>query len=591
MTAEVERIIALPRRAGTQGAWPTLASDLTDVLRAPNGGQTLRFAQALALHDAGVYGGAFCPIGVGEGKTLITLLVAYVLSARRPLLLLPASLIEKTERDRKRYSQHWLVPNHVRFFSYEMLGRAQAATELDVYRPDLIICDEVHKLKNRRAAVTRRVSRYMHEHPETKFVALSGTIMRKSLLDFGHILRWCLKENAPVPKTEYELEEWAAALDETARGGDLARLEPGALFRFCHGGETPRILGLTIEDARRGFQRRLVETPGVVATDGDGERVDCSIYVRAIQYKVKPITEAHFRRLRSAWERPDGKPLERGNDVWRHARELAIGFHYEWFPPPPDPWMAARRAWSMYVRKVLSRSRTLDSPLTVVNAIDAGKLDDEGGVLAKWRKLKPTFTPKTIIVWHDDSVLQLCAEWMKKGGVVWTEHALFAERLSELTGAPYFGAKGFSKDGTYIEDSAEPAIIASIDANREGKNLQEKWSRALIVSPPDGWDVWEQTLGRFHRTGQKADQVEIDFLFGCTEHANAWRNALAGTYAVRDTVGGAGPKLLLADPDVPSDDDIEKMRGPRWTVIASNAYVEGEGRRATRGHGAEERSE
>ncbi len=90
----------------------------------------LRPVQALALHDAGVFGGLFGPVGVGEGKTLITFLLPLVFAARRPLLLLPASLIEKSQRDRLELSRHWRIPNTLRVFSLEMLGRVQAAEEL-----------------------------------------------------------------------------------------------------------------------------------------------------------------------------------------------------------------------------------------------------------------------------------------------------------------------------------------------------------------------------------------------------------------------------------------------------------------------------
>ncbi len=73
-------------------------------------------------------------------------------------------------------------------------------------------------------------------------------------------------------------------------------------------------------------------------------------------------------------------------------------------------------------------------------------------------------------------------------------------------------------------------------------------------------------IGRTHRPGQKADSVEIDVLWGCTEHVNAWRNALAGTYAARDTTGSDDPaayKLLLADVVIP---DTSRLGGARWAT-------------------------
>ncbi len=559
----MSRIIALPRRPEID--FDALAADLTDVLKTPKGTMRLRAVQALALHDIGICKGAFLGVGVGEGKTLTSFLAAYVLDAKRPLLLLPASLIEKTERDRRvSYGPHWRIPSNIRLMSYEMLGRAQSAMDLETYKPDLIICDEVHRLKNKRAAVTRRVARWMHDHPETKFVGMSGTVMRKSLCDFAHILRWALKDKAPIPKTTEELEEWASALDESVAGrpGDeLTRLKPGALLQFA--GREPTNSGSDLERARRGFRARLTETPGVVATAGDSERVDCSIYIRAHVLDVKPITEQHFKKLRETWETPDGWPLAQGVDVWRHARELAIGLHYAWDPRPPREWLEPRRAWCAFVREVLAHSRSLDSELQVAQACDAGRLDDS--CLQAWRAVRDTFVPHSVAIWHDDSALKFCADWMKTPGIVWSEHSFFAERLAELTGCPYYGAKGLTSAGQFIDD-ADPkrAAIVSIDANREGRNLQTKWSRNLVVSPPEGADVWQQMLGRTHRPGQLADEVEVDILWGCREHVNAWSRALAGTIAVRDTVGGAPAKLLLADINVPSDEEVARLVGARW---------------------------
>jgi hypothetical protein len=557
-TPELQRVLALPRRRLVDQ--PSLAAELTEVLRTPTGTMRLRDVQGQALQEIGTQGGLFGPIGVGEGKTLITLLAAYILDARRPLLLLPAGLIEKTNRERAKLAAHWRIPTNLRLMSYEILGRVQSAGELEVIAPDLIIGDEIHKLKNRRAAVTRRIARWMHEHPETRFVGLSGTIMRKSLTDFAHILRWCLKDNAPVPRTVEETEEWALALDEQV--SDEARFDPGALLRFT----TPDDGDEPTTAARRGFQRRLLETPGVVSAT-QGERVDCSIYVRAKRYEMSQVTAAHVLKLRTDMVTPDDWELMTGAEVWMHARQLALGFHSIWDPRPPEPWRRARKAWNRYVRDVLSRSRTLDSPDHVARAIDDGRMPEGKAVLDAWRAVRDTFRPNVVAVWHDDSALRVCADWMRTPGVVWTEHVPFAERLAEMTGAQYFGAKGLTARGESIEDErvldARRPIIASIDANREGRNLLTRWNRMLFVSPPAGSDEWQQAMARLHRPGQQADEVEVDVFLGCVEHADAFRKALTGAAVVRDTMGEE-QRLLLADISWPSDDEIASYRGPMW---------------------------
>lgn len=386
--------------------------------------------------------------------------------------------------------------------------------------------------------------------------------MDRSLKEFAHILRWSLKLKAPIPSTNEELDEWAEALDN---GVDpMARRRAGALLTFCTPEE--RAAYPAHVAARHGFRRRLTETPGVVATVGEGESVGCSIYVRAIKHAVKPITEANFLKLRAEWATPDDWQLMTAVDVWRHAQELALGLHYVWDPRPPLEWRQARTEWNRFVRETISRSRTYDSELHVANACDAGELNTTK--LDAWRAIRDTFTPNVQPIWHDDSALHACADWMRKcaknGGIVWTEHGFFAQALAKFTGANYFGAGGFGPDGKYIED-AKPgsAAIASIDANREGKNLQGIWSRNLFVCPPTSATWWEQTIARTHRTGQLADEVTVDVLLGCRENFDAIMRAIEAAKAVQDLTG-KHQKLLIAYITIPTEAEIDALRSPRW---------------------------
>lgn len=550
-----DRIVALPRRGAPV---PGLVEDMTSALRTAKGGMSLRPLQALSLLEIGECRGGFLPLDVGEGKTLISLLVAYVLNARRPLLLLPANLIQKTLREMHSLSVHWLIPTHIRLLSYQMLGLVQSARDLEVYAPDLIVCDEVQKLKNRDAAVTRRVERYLDAHPDTAFVGMTGTIMRKSLKDFAHIVRWALKDKAPVPLTDREVDEWSLALDERI-DNEWQRIEPGVLCELADPEEIADLGELVA--VRRGFRRRLRETPGVVCSAESGTAVDVGLTVRALRYDVSPSTVEHFRALREDKVTPQGIELWEAAEVWQHAREMALGFCQKWDPQPPEPWRLARKAWFAFVRSVLARSRTWDSPEHVAMACEAGRLDRSA--LDAWRAIKDTFIPNPVPVWCDDSALGVAARWMRKPGLVWTEHVPFALRLSEITGAKYYGAKGLASDGKFIDDApGDRAIIVSVDANREGRNLQKRWHRNLVTTPAEGADVWQQLIGRTHRPGQ-AKAVEVDVMLGCAEHARAMRKALTGAVAIRDTVG-AESKLLIADVKWPSAEEIETWTGAQW---------------------------
>jgi len=491
---------------------------------------------------------------------LISFLAPYVLQARNPVLMLPASLIGKTVQDMKDYSYHWKIPRNIELRSYQMTARSEQAEWFLKKRPDVVILDEAHMAKNTSAGVTKRLARLMRERPETAIIVLTGSLSTWSLTDWAHLARWALKDYAMVPDNEGELMEWADALDQEVL--PMRRLDPGPLLSLATAEDQDPDPSVT---ARKAFRRRMAETSGVVYTSG--ESVASSLYIRELQLPCSEATEKHYERLRSKWERPDGWPYEEAMQVWKTARELSLGFCYVWDPHPPDDWLDARRAWAKFVRDVLARSRTLDTPGQVKEAVEAEELAD-GGLLAQWLAIEPTFTPKLKAVWHDDIALKVCEKWMKENtGIVWCEHTWFAEELSRRTGRPYFGRQGLDKRGTYIE-KAEGTIIASIAANSTGRNLQ-KWSKALVTSFPTTSTGAEQLIGREHRDGQKADAVEVDVFVGCWEHFDALEGAREQARAERDTMPGSDQaKLLIADIVWPTWHEMAARKGFRWTRTA-----------------------
>ena len=702
-TAETKRIAALPRRTWSDADAARLADMLTKELKTPGGTMKLRSVQAIALFEAMECGGLFGPIRVGAGKSLITAVLPAVLEARRPVLLIPAALIEKTGRDFKALREHWKIATNLQLISYESLGLVQSAEKLEYIRPDLVVADECfvagtpirtargvraieticvgdlvettegfqevrdawsrgsedlyeisigtnsyactgshpflttggwrpareleagnevvrnvqetlfsearvarvtsvkrrrpdeagyrarvynlsvagpenyvlgggevvhncHMLKNRRAGRTRRVMRFMREYPETRFVGVSGTVMKGSLQDFAHLLRWALKGASPIPLTDEEVKAWADAIDEKVN--PLGRRRPGALLNL--GPSSPAADGVT--RARRVFQSRLLETKGVVAssrTDG----VTCSLRVSALEYQPAPITEQHVGNMLHGlqengvytilpWTTPDGWTFSQAIELRMYLRQLALGFHSVWDPRPPSEWISARRGWAVFVRETLANSRTLDTELQVANAVDVGRFGEQAQeILGAWRVARDTFKIQPKDVWHDDSALQACVRWMEhEKGIVWCEHRFFARRLAQISGHTYYGANGMTDGGQSITDvKAGKAIIASVQANGTGRNLQ-MFSSNLITSCPPGAQTAEQLIGRTHRDGQEADTVTVDILIGCREHYDSFQRALDGARAAADTLGHM-QKLLVSDVCMP---DISSRRGPLW---------------------------
>lgn len=538
-TPELDRILGLARREWEPDA-PRLADKLTQFLRVPGGSQKLRDIQAAALRDLHDYGGLFGPIRAGGGKTLFSLLAAIVVNSQRPVLLLPAKLIEKTRKEMNALRKHWLIPGFIRILSYEKLGRQQYAEELNLAKPDLLIMDEAHKVKNPRAAVTKRVKRYIEANRHCRVVAISGTLTKRSLLDFAHIAEWCLPRTNPTPHPFDERQMWAYVLDE--RKELYEELDPGALLLFCN--EEERALSTYDPKAavRRAFRRRLVQTPGVVASQEGA--LGTSLRIETVQVPLNPDWYRAITLMRATWTRPDGLDCFDAMEVWRHLRELACGFFYRWNPTPPQPWKDARQRWARFVRDVLRNNRSgIDSEAQVVAAIERdGKYEREAW--DEWRKIKDTFQPNTEAVWLTTEVLDFCHQWAlgeeegrKRKPIIWVEHTAFGRELARRTGWSFYWRQGQDAKGRAIEDHppGEP-LIASIASNSEGRNLQA-WCDNLVVSWPPTGSQCEQLLARTHRDGQLEDEVVCAVMMNIREQALAFEKSRRDAQYITDILG------------------------------------------------------
>lgn len=553
------------------------------------------WARAIRLEDIGVHDvydlsvpetGCFVGNNIVLHNTIPSFLAAAVVNAQRPLLFVPAKLRDKTTKEWLKLSADWQLPR-IRVESYDMLGLVQNEHYLTNYRPDIIISDEVHKLRRTNTSRTKRVTAYMRENPNTYFMGLSGTITKRSIRDYWHILRWCLKDRMPLPRDVPQLSAWSEFLDSRRNEDPRQVPNPGALVSFCTEAERFEIAQARAREAaagadevtkkeltkrvisivRQAFERRLTGTPGVISSLSD--TVDCSLILEQKSLDLSHL-EPYYTRLRTAWEVPNGDVFTEAVDLWRHARELSCGMYYIWDPPAPKDWLEARRTWCAYVRHTLAHRHKYHSELHVAKGIVNGDLDDAVGrtAYAAWAQIRKTFKPNTVAVWVDDVTLKATAEWLfKRGeppGLAWVEHVEFGRRLSQMTGLPYFGAGGLDAQGRSIEDeSYKGPCILSISANNEGRNLQTRYSRNLIVSCPPSGDVIEQLLGRTHRDGQDADEVSAEFFLSCREQYDGFQYALKDAQYIQDTTRQP-QKLLNCDLAVMSVDEAARQTGALW---------------------------
>jgi len=521
----MSRIAALPRR-DWEVYGPELGRELTDMLRTPRGRMLLRPVQAAGLWEAWQCGGLFGSIGVGFGKTLMSGLLPRVLGSTRPLLLAPANLIADSWKAFGELKEHWQIPRGIRIESYSKLGLPQHAGLLDAYEPDLIIADEASALKNFKvAAVSRRVARYLSEHRGVKFVALSGSLTEESILDYAHMLIWALGSSAPVP-TLGECEDWAACLDRGAENDPFASTD----CLVPHFGP----LSGTAE-YREAYRSRLAGTPGVIITEDSWD--GCPLRLRAISVDTPACLEKAFDDLRELWATPDGYCLgDAAFQVYAVARELALGFYYKHVPRPPILWAEARRNWARLVRHVLQRpGSTWDSEMQVAEACSVGALPSRE--YREWLAIRDTYTPEIVPEWLSDHALQLAERWGREGpGIIWCEHIAFAEELARRTGWPYYAGGGFDAKGNHIRDG-RGTVIASVEANHKGRNLQHQWHRNLLPSYPNSARLLEQLAGRTHRCGQLANEVVLDYFLGCKEHALSVDRVYEKAEYIRQTTG------------------------------------------------------
>lgn len=546
--AEFRRIEALPRRLS-----PTIdLIKLTQYLKTPGGTQTLRLNQAEVLADLYDFGGAFGMQGVGAGKTLVSLLAPVVMEAKRPVLLVPASLKYKTEaQDIPFYRQHWRLHPDLRVLSNQTLQTLQNKDLLKRFMPDLLILDEAHEYRNRKAARTKRLLGYLKENPETKLLVLSGTLTKRSIQDYWHLLKHALPRQCPLPLHWQELVEWSEALDQDIP--DHRRRAPGALMRFCENGE----------NVRQGFRRRLVETPGVVATVESS--CDASLNLTQRRTPVVPaVVVQAFDALRRTATTPSGDELTDQMNVWRRCKELAYGFYYRWVWPdgrPDGDWLEARKNWRRFVRKTIEHNRRgLDSEKGVRDAVAAGVIECED--YAPWAAVRERWKPHPPreAVWISDYLLADAQEWLAEHhGLVWVEHDAVGRRLEKVTGYPYFGA-GDDRIVTH-----KGPCIASVHAHGKGQNLQ-RYTRMLMLACPSGGDVWEQLVGRSHRQGQEADEVDFEVYLHCRELWQAFEKARGDSRYIEDSMGQK-QKLNLATISVLTADQVVGMSAsgdPLW---------------------------
>ncbi len=570
MTPELVRILTLPRRVIDLNTVPDLSPLFvhTEYCGKDCGGLCgngrpagLRPIQSAALWEMDRVGGLLGPIGVGHGKELICALAGAALDAKCTVILGPTNLREHFKRDWERYKLHFTLPENVHFVSYNDLSNARLNVDahdnvLTRLKPDLIVANEAHKLRNRTASCTKRFLTYMKLNPGCRFVAVSGTMTNDSIKDYARLSEIALGRGSPLPSpSQYGvLSDWANALDvpkpgiEPAAPGALLRLMSDTIIQYHRGyGRTPT------EIARIAFQKRLVETQGVIATEAGA--IGCSLMLTAIKPNVPQSVKSFLTQVEKTWAIPGGDTFDSALTLARVCRQVSCGFYYEWdwsgepwYGVKDQGWLGARARWNKAVRHVLTHCAKpgLDSPLFVARAAALGHplAGDANAAWGDWSCHKNKPMPETKTIWLDDFLVKEAELWGNANkGIIWYAHTCLGEAIATRLGVPLLEG-GTDNLIAFATPQANPVLVCSIAAHGTGKNLQA-WSKNLATSPPSNGTTWEQMIGRTHRPGQKADEVEFDILLP-THHSVAAFDAAVNDAHYQQMTTGAAQKLIYA---------------------------------------------
>lgn len=532
-TTDTARICALAPEPTGAGDEPWI-----DALSLPGGTMELRPVQRRALSALRRCRGLVGPLGVGSGKTLVCALAprALDLPGRDVLVLLPPTLIKTALAEFDKYSAHFDI-DPPSLLPYSALSKGSDPDVLDRLAPRAVIADEAHYLRHATSARTKRWHRYMAAHPDVVFAALSGTLIAGSFRDAAVLSARALGQRSPLPLTYSTLQALCVCSDLQTRPDCLPG--PGdwrQVQALAPGAHTPDAL-------RQAVQERIVQADGVVATSLSSVSMSLTLYaqVRQLPKRLQKL----LQQVTDTWTLPDGSPVCEAPQLVSALRQISTGFYYtlDWCGKEPDiQWLHARSALSRemaaFIRGRGARLR-LDTPGAVEEAIKAGAGMAPRLLEARdaWLAIKDRANPRRAAVWLDDSLCKVAVRLAgKHNALLWyTWHAV-GDRLEQL------GIET-ARAGDEVTGPARPLAV-SVEAHGTGRNLQQ-WCTNVVLVPPVSGLKWEQMLGRTHRQGQEADEVEVYVLLSGAPGQRAFRQARKSAEWFQQATGQE-QKLLLA---------------------------------------------
>lgn len=518
-SSDLTRILALPTRPpfDDRADYSALVQELTAEFRLPSGAMQLLQQQAFSIQEMREVGGLVGLLSVGSGKTLLSLLLLLAMSKRgvkRGVLLVPsATKAQLLKTQIPMLATHWRLPKvytsseeksdspGLHLVTYTQLQKLETFNILEQLQPEMIIADEAQYLRRETSARSGRFLDYVKDACSAgtlrHIALLSGTMAQKSLLDLRFVV-YALGKYAPIPIDRGVLQQWADALDPSESPAPF-----GALRQLCLEGETPH----------EAFCRRLISTPGVVATRSTPIASKLKFVERPVVLSSKAA--AAMKELRRTWTLPWGEEIAEASVFSLYARQLACGFLYKRIWPRNEPedlrteWLMAQSAWNAEVNRYITKNRKpgMDTELALRNAAINGTW--KSGTWARWAKVKDLAHPENEAVWIDDFLVEDAVDWGRKHvGLIWYEFDAVGERIAQVGGFTQIGRGVAGERAMAGLTKGVGAVVISRPSRYLGTDgLQYFFDEQLITTPMSGAAVNEQWLGRLHRLGQKSSVV------------------------------------------------------------------------------------
>lgn len=610
LEAEVKRIVDMPIAQTLSPEDVEMVSRHYLSTEAFNEGERLRIEQATAMVHYMDYGGIFVPLGVGKGKTMISFMIAQEIYARlirqrnqgdlskepRILLVVQANLIPKFEADVPK--MRWFLKDIPPYFvlngpnksrrtmlakskrrglyvcSYHTLSSKDATDILEAIQPAAIICDEAHNVAGTKdSARAKRFREYVNNH-QPEIIPLSGTMTRKSVMEYHYLAKHALGEYNFLPNSYQMAQEWGAVLDSdipclgqfrndlAPRPGPINFLVDWENTNFSDEKTEKNLIGF-----RKAFSHRFRTTPGVICSNGDEDNIGAGLILNnnaCPEASARPgwdKLQEHVKILTEDFQTPSGEELPCAMNVWGYRYQMeATGFYYDLYWREAEDVAKSRQISLQAAKDILNRSidshnlhKTYNSVLRSWLAESSRPhLDTYMLVGLNMKNHGDKYVGKTLYSawknWHNslfdeietrhrkpvrvcDFKVKACADEVyakrKEGGIIWYAHhemgTWMMEELKARGLEPVHCPSGTASN-KYLDNTkgmAGTIIVAMLPAHCTGKDLQFGFCRNYFLQNPISATMCQQALGRTHRSGQYADDVGVNFYLATTfDHAH-----------------------------------------------------------------------